>query len=69
MTMYQATVEAKILEYCVEERTAKEITEYLGYKSVCAFRNNYLKPLAVSGKIKMSIPDKPTSKKQKYITI
>ena len=63
------SVEEKILRFCTEERTAKEIAEYCGYKSVDRFKRNYLKPLVDSGKIKMTIPDKPKSKNQKYISV
>ena len=65
---YDKTQE-KILQFCTEERTAKEIAEYCGYKSVDRFKRNYLKPLVDSGKIKMTIPDKPKSKNQKYVSI
>ncbi len=64
---YDKTQE-KILQFCTEERTAKEIAEYCGYKSVDRFKRNYLKPLVDSGKMKMTIPDKPKSKNQKYIS-
>ena len=31
------------------------------------FTEHYLKPLLASGKLEMTIPDKPQSKKQKYV--
>lgn len=33
------------------------------------FKKRYLKPLIQQGKLSMTIPDKPTSKYQKYVTI
>lgn len=59
--------EEKILQFCTKERTAKEIAEYCGYKGIDRFKRNYLKPLLEQEKIKMTIPDKPKSKNQKYI--
>lgn len=60
-------IEEKILQFCIVERTAKEIAEHCGYKGIDRFKRNYLKPLLEQEKIKMTIPDKPKSKKQKYI--
>lgn len=69
--MYDKTydvVTKKILQFCKEERSAKEIAEHCGYKGVDRFKRNYLKPLLEQKKIQMTIPDKPKSKNQKYIT-
>ena len=43
-----------------------EIMNLLGLKSKDSFRDNYLKPALENGLIHMTIPDKPTSKNQKY---
>ena len=40
---------------------------YLGLENREHFRKTYLKPLLESGRIKMTIPDKPKSKNQKYV--
>ena len=69
---YEKTYEdinEKIIEFCKQEKSAKEIAEYCGYKSVDRFKRNYLKTLLEQNKIKMTIPDKPKSKNQKYISI
>ena len=39
----------------------------LGYKSNKTLKRNYIRPLLETGKLIMTIPDKPTSKNQKYI--
>ena len=39
----------------------------LQYKSSHTLKREYIKPLVESGKLKMTIPDKPTSRNQKYV--
>jgi ATP-dependent DNA helicase RecG len=58
----------KILEMCKEPKSIIEIMGKLGYKSNKTLKRNYIKPLLEKGKLEMTIPDKPTSKNQKYIT-
>ena len=43
-----------------------EIMAKLDLKSKDSFRDNYLNPALESGLIKMTLPDRPTSKNQKY---
>lgn len=64
-----AVSEEEILELCKNERSLKEITEYFGYKDVYKFKNKYINQLLKQNKLKMTIPNKPKSKNQKYITI
>ena len=58
----------KIVDFCKNERSKKEICEYLDYKNLTYFSRKYLKPLIESGDIVLTIPDKPNSKNQKYVT-
>ena len=58
----------RIIEFCKEERNIFEIMQYIGYKNRTRFRRDYIKPLVEKGILKMTIPDKPTSKNQKYIS-
>ena len=46
--------------------SAFEIMKKLGLKSKDSFRTHYLNPALESGLIKMTLPDKPTSKNQMY---
>ena len=46
--------------------TAFEIMEKLKLKSKDSFRKNYLNPALNNGLIKMTQPNKPTSKNQRY---
>lgn len=58
---------ANLLEFCSEARTRQEMQEFIGITSREHFRKTILKPLLESGKIKMTLPNKPNSKNQKYI--
>ena len=61
--------EESLIAYCSEERTREEMMAYLGLENREHFRKTYLKPLLESGRVKMTIPDKTTSKNQKYKSI
>ncbi len=58
----------RIIEFCSIPRTFIEIARYLGYTQRKSVRR-YLNPLIDSGRIAMTIPEKPKSKNQKYISI
>ena len=58
-----------ILAFCVEPLSKAEIEEHCGYKNTKNFTQKYLRPLLDSGMLKMTLPDKPKSKNQKYIAI
>ena len=62
-------VEENILKFCTIARSRAEIIEFCGFKSRAQFMARYLMPLIESNKLVMTIPDKPKSKKQKYLTI
>ena len=49
--------------------TASELMEKLNMKSRISFRDNYLNPALENGFIKMTNPDKPTSKNQMYFKV
>ena len=49
--------------------TTSELMEKLNMKSRISFRDNYLKPALENGLIKMTNPDKPTSKNQMYYKV
>lgn len=49
--------------------SANEIMEKLGIKSKETLRANYLNPAIENGLVKLSMPDKPTSKNQKYYKV
>ena len=59
---------AKLLEYCEKPHSTKEIAEKLGYKERKTAAK-YIKRLLDEGRLAMTIPDKPNSQNQKYVTI
>jgi len=61
-------VEDEILSFCTTAKNVWEIAEHLGYKDKRSVRKN-LNPLIKQGRIAMTIPDKPNSRFQKYVTI
>lgn len=65
----QDSLQNRILEYCKVPRSKKEITVYMGYKDVKSFAKRYLKPLCEAGELQMTIPDRPSSRNQKYVTV
>ena len=59
-------VKSAIIAYCKEPKTSKEIIEYFGFANRLYFKRHYLDEMLEQGQLKMTIPEKPTSKKQKY---
>ena len=57
-----------ILDFCKNPRTRKEIAEFLNFKSETYVINKYIKPLIHRGLISLSVPDKPSSSKQRFTT-
>lgn len=49
--------------------TSKALMEKLGLKSKEGFRRNYLRPAADRNLIRMTIPDKPNSRNQRYVKV
>lgn len=58
---------ARLREYLREPRSRAELQSLCEISSRDYFRNKILNPLIESKKIKLTIPDKPTSSKQRYI--
>jgi ATP-dependent DNA helicase RecG len=60
--------EKNLLVYCKTPRTRQEIAAYLGIKTVSFAMSRYVNPLVESGQLRMTIPQKPTSSKQRFVT-
>ena len=58
--------QVKILRSCLIEKAIGDLMEVAGRTNRTKFRDQVLKPLMGAGWLEMTIPDKPTSSKQKY---
>lgn len=58
----------EVMEYDIPY-TSKALMEKLGLKSREGFRRNYLHPAIEMNLIRMTIPDKPNSRNQRYIKV
>ncbi len=53
--------------FCETPRSKREIANYLGFKDLRNFTQRYLKPMIDRGKIKMTDPENPRNRNQKYV--
>lgn len=63
-----SNADEELLRFCKTPRTRREICDYLGIRSVAYAMRTRVMPLVQSNRLKMSIPDKPKSEKQKFFT-
>ena len=65
----RTNIKKQIKNYCKEPRKKSEIAQYCGFKDIKYFTRSYLQPLVESGEIVMTIPDKPRSRNQRYVSV
>lgn len=58
-----------ILEFCRTPRSRQEIADHIGIQTVFYVMKHYVEPLLQSGRLAMTIPEKPRSRNQKYFTV
>ncbi len=58
-----------LLEFCKTPRTRREIADHLGISTVFYVMQHYVNPLLAGGKLTMTIPEKPKSRNQKFVTV
>ena len=57
----------KLLEYCRVPRSRNEIADHMGIGTPSYVVKKYVRPLLETGVLRMTIPDAPKSKNQKYV--
>ena len=57
------------MKFCRKPKSKKEILDHVGYKNRTYLTRKFLKPMIESGKLAYTIPEKPTSRLQKYIPV
>jgi len=65
----QDDIKEKILSFCAFPRRKADIATHCGYIDERHFSIQHLKPLLEAGLLLMTIPEKPTSKNQKYVSV
>lgn len=63
---HTGSLEQAILDYCKTPRSRQELADTFDFETPTYFIKTYLTPLLNEGKIKMTLPEKPKSKFQKY---
>lgn len=58
-----------LLAFCRTSRSRQEIADYLGIKATPYMMNKYVLPLIQQGLLRMTIPDKPKSRNQRYYAV
>ena len=59
----------KIMKFCIEPKSREEIQVFLKLKDREYLRKNILNPLIKDEYLKLTIPEKPKSPKQKYYSL
>jgi ATP-dependent DNA helicase RecG len=67
--VYDSVYDEKILAFCLIPKNRKEIMDLIGLTTHSKNYERYIVPLLEKGLLSMTLPDKPKSKNQKYITI
>lgn len=63
------SADSDLLKFCRTPRTRQEIADFVGMKTVSHVMAMFVTPLLQEGTLKMTIPDKPKSKNQKYYAV
>ena len=61
-------VSKAILTFCRTPRSTSELLQALRFRHRTHFRENYVRPLIEAGLLARTLPEKPQSRLQKYVT-
>ena len=64
-----STMSKQILAFCTTPKFKKELAIFCRFKDLRNFTLKHINPLLEAGQLEMTIPDKPKSRNQKYITV
>lgn len=66
--LYTSSEEAEILDFCAQPRSRADIEKLFdGRMTIAYVMTKYVHPMIEDGRIRLTIPDKPKSKKQMYV--
>jgi len=60
--------QVQLLEFATEPRSLVELMELVGRRDRTKFRTKFLQPLLDAHLMEMTVPDKPRSRSQRYVT-
>ena len=58
----------KLIEFCSQPRFINDMLKLFRWKDRTKFRRKFVSPLITQGLLEMTIPEKPNSRNQRYIT-
>ena len=61
-------LEDALLRFCEEPRSRAELVDFTGLSRYYTM-SNLVQPLVAQGKLRMTIPDKPKSPKQRFVRV
>jgi len=63
------SMEERLLAFCMEPKSREELAKEFGFSAPTYFINTYVRPLLAQGRMAMTLPETPKSKKQRYYTV
>lgn len=68
-TENKSDITDKIINFCKTPKSRDEMAKEFDFSAMSYMMSKYVHPLLDNGKLKMTIPEKPKSKKQRYVAI